>query len=110
MPTPASNWKGLDGEDEMTDRDWHQRGHEQASCLVATGDIEFANPDIDGTPTGGCYNGDYTDEQHAAAEQITAICDGMKTIADNNALTRTMVHDVQDALNREQPISEGWWN
>ena len=49
-------------------------------------------------------------ELTSAAEQITAICDGMKTIADNNALTRTMVHDVQDALNREQPISEGWWN
>jgi hypothetical protein len=68
--TPGTNWKGLDGEDEMTDRDWHQRGHEQASCLVATGDIEFANPDSEGTPTGGCYNGDYTEEQHSAANAL----------------------------------------
>jgi hypothetical protein len=68
MTTPTgTNWRGLSGEDDMTDRDWHQRGHEQASALVATGDIEFANPDSDGIPTGGCYNGDYTDEQHDAA-------------------------------------------
>lgn len=45
-----------------------------------------------------------------AVEQITAICDGMTTIADNNAQTRAMVHEVQDALAREKPIADGWWN
>lgn len=66
----GSSWKGFDGEDEMSDRDWHQRGHEQASCLVATGDIEFSSPDASGTSTGGCYNGDYTQEQHDAANAL----------------------------------------
>lgn len=63
----GNNWRGFDGELEMTANDWHRRGHEQASCFLATGSIELANPDVDGIPTGGCYNGDYTDEEHAAA-------------------------------------------
>ena len=63
----GTSWQGMDGEDEMSDKDWHQRGHEQASCLVATGDIELSSPDSSGTETGGCYNGDYTQEQHDAA-------------------------------------------
>jgi hypothetical protein len=66
----GTSWKGLDGEDSMTDRDWHQRGHEQASALLATGSIEFANPDSEGVPTGGCYNGDYTEAEHAAANAL----------------------------------------
>jgi hypothetical protein len=77
---PPVNWRGFDGEDEMTDRDWHQRGHEQASCLIATGGIEFANPDKDGVPTGGCYNGDYTDEEHDRANSELDSLEGQSII------------------------------
>ena len=66
----GTSWKGFDGEEEMSDRDWHQRGHEQASCLVATGNIELSSPDLSGVETGGCYNGDYTKAEHDAANAL----------------------------------------
>jgi hypothetical protein len=45
-----------------------------------------------------------------ASEQITAICDGLVTIAENNAQTRSMVEEVSAAIQRDQPLADGWWN
>lgn len=62
MPT---SWRGMDGEDDMTEEDWAQRGQEQAASMLNALPWEVSSADAEGTPTGGCYNGDYTDEQHA---------------------------------------------
>lgn len=45
-----------------------------------------------------------------ATEQITAICEGLVTIAENNSQTRAMVEEVSAAIQRDQPIADGWWN
>lgn len=60
----ADSWRGYDGEKDMTDNDWTKRGIEQALAMREGGSAEFSNPDKDGIPTQGCYNGDYTDEYH----------------------------------------------
>ena len=57
-------WRGLDGEDDMTQEDWQARGQQQASAMFAGRDWKDSNPDEDGVNTAGCYNGDYTDEYH----------------------------------------------
>lgn len=63
MPT----WKGWDGENQMNEEDWQQRALDQAMHMREGGDWRTANVDSEGTPTAGCYNGDYTQEQHDAA-------------------------------------------
>ena len=57
-------WRGFNNEEDMTEDDWKQRGHQQASAMFAGRDWKDSNPDEDGTPTGGCYDGDYSDEYH----------------------------------------------
>ena len=57
-------WRGLDGEDDMTDEDWKQRHTQQGLAEFAGRSWREANPDEDGVNTAGCYNGDYTDEYH----------------------------------------------
>jgi methyl-accepting chemotaxis protein len=45
-----------------------------------------------------------------ASQQITQICEGMKTIAESNAQTRAMVEEVEASIQRDYPIVEGFWN
>lgn len=60
----AKSWRGFDGEDKMTDKDWMKRGGDQARAMLNGLDPHLSSPDEDGTPTGGCYNGDYPDSYH----------------------------------------------
>jgi hypothetical protein len=62
-------FKGLFGESQMSDEDWKERGLQQTIAMSAGHHWTDANPDEDGVPTAGCYNGDYTDDQHEAANQ-----------------------------------------
>ena len=59
-------WRGMDSEDDMTEADWTARAQDQAMHMREGGSWETANIDEDGTPTAGCYNGDYTQEQQNA--------------------------------------------
>lgn len=68
-PFGGRSWRGYDGEPEMTEEDWALRGHEQAMAMREGGSWRDSSPDEDGEATGGCYNGDYTEEQHAAANE-----------------------------------------
>jgi len=54
----GQSWRGIDGEKDMTDEDWVERGGEQARAMLNCLDAFDSSPDEDGTPTGGCYNGD----------------------------------------------------
>jgi hypothetical protein len=63
------SWRGIDGESKMTDQDWLKRAGDQARADLQCGDPNLSSPDSDGHPTGGMYNGDYTDEYHAACNQ-----------------------------------------
>lgn len=63
----ASSWRGLDGEDNMTEDDWQKRGTEQAIAMYNGQDPDTSSPDDEGVPTGGCYNGDYSQETQDAA-------------------------------------------
>jgi hypothetical protein len=69
MPT---SWRGFDGEDDMTEADWAQRGLEQAQSMQNALPADISSADADGTPTGGCYNGDYPDSYH---DQLNAQLD-----------------------------------
>lgn len=60
----AQSWRGPDGEDDMTDEDWQKRCQEQAMSMREGGSPWDANPDEDGYPTAGQYNGDYPDSWH----------------------------------------------
>ena len=60
----AKSWRGEDGEDKMTERDWKKRGGEQARAMMNGLSPEFSSPDEKGVPTGGCYNGDYPQSWH----------------------------------------------
>ena len=60
----AKSYRGMDGEDEMTDEDWYKRGHEQAMAMREGGDAFQSSPDEDGEATGGLYNGDYPQSWH----------------------------------------------
>ena len=55
----ATPWRGFDGEDKMTEADWQLRAHQQAMAMANGLPWTEANPDEDGAPTAGCYNGDY---------------------------------------------------
>ena len=61
----GQSWRGQDGEEQMTDDDWKKRGFEQAQSMLNCLPSEMSSPDEDGDETGGCYNGDYTEEVHA---------------------------------------------
>jgi hypothetical protein len=65
MANRPTSWRDFDGEDEMTEADWMARGGEQARAMLNALDPFDSSPDQDGTPTGGCYNGDYPDSYHA---------------------------------------------
>lgn len=56
----ANSWRGLDGEEEMTDEDWIQRAGDQARAMLNGLPSDLSSPDEDGVATGGCYNGDYS--------------------------------------------------
>lgn len=58
----AKNWRGMDGEDEMSEEDWKRRGYEQTSAMFAGRDWKDSNQDSDGDNTAGCYNDDYSKE------------------------------------------------
>lgn len=60
----GSPWRGLDGEDKMTDDDWMRRAHDQAMAMREGGDAFDSSPDEDGCPTGGNYNNDYPESWH----------------------------------------------
>lgn len=60
----GDSWKGLDGEDQMTDEDVARRGTEQAIDMLNGGDGFMSSPDKDGDPTGGLYNMDYPQSWH----------------------------------------------
>lgn len=65
----AKSYRGMDGEDDMTEADWLKRGHEQAMAMREGGSWKDSNHDSSGTPTAGEYNGDYTDAQHDEANR-----------------------------------------
>lgn len=65
----AQSWRGQDNEELMSKDDWIQRGHDQAMAMLNGLPPEISSPDEDGDATGGCYNGDYTEEQHAEANK-----------------------------------------
>lgn len=60
----GKSWRGMDGEEDMTQEDWIKRGGEQARAMLNGGDPFLSSPDEDGQPTGGMYNGDYPDSWH----------------------------------------------
>jgi hypothetical protein len=60
----GTSWRGMDGEDEMTDADWLSRAQDQGLAALHAGDPFASSPDAEGTATGGCYNGDYPDSWH----------------------------------------------
>ena len=60
-------WRGYDGEDDMTEEDWKDRAGSQARSMLNGLPWQVSCPDEDGTPTGGWYNNDYTEEEHAEA-------------------------------------------
>ena len=60
----GTSWRGMDGEDDMSDQDWLSRASDQAQAALEGGDPLISSPDADGTSTGGCYNGDYPDSWH----------------------------------------------
>ena len=57
-------WRGMNGEDAMTEDDWARRGHDQAISMLNGDDPFRSSPDEDGYPTGGNYNGDYPQSWH----------------------------------------------
>lgn len=57
-------WRGMTGEDEMTDKDVITRAGQQARAMLQAGDPFLSSPDAEGTPTGGCYNMDYPQSYH----------------------------------------------
>lgn len=65
----ALGWKGLKGEDDMNDQDWTERARLAAVGMIGGTPAEECVPDDDGDPTFGCYNGDYTQEEHERANQ-----------------------------------------
>lgn len=62
----GQSWRGPDGEDNMTEADWQQRGLDQAMAMREGGNAFDSSPDQGGDSTGGYYNGDYSDAVHAA--------------------------------------------
>ncbi len=60
----GKSWRGLDGEDDMTEEDKISRAGDQARAAIFGGDAFASSPDEDGVPTGGCYNMDYPDSWH----------------------------------------------
>lgn len=66
MAGKGVQWRGMDGEEDMTDEDWQARGLGQALSMLNGLTAEQANPDDEGIPTGGCYNGDYPQSWHDA--------------------------------------------
>jgi hypothetical protein len=93
-PPFGQSWRGMDGEDLMTDADWNQRAFEQAKDMLEGGDGSMANPDKDGVETSGCYNGDYTQAQHDAAN---ALLDDEYTEAEVDRNIRDLYHIHQDS-------------
>ena len=53
----------------MSADDWRKRGHEQAAAMINGLTADYANPDEQGNPTSGCYNGDYPDSYHDKCNQ-----------------------------------------
>ena len=62
-------WRGMDNEDEMDEADWRERAGSQARSMLNALSWQDSCPDEDGTPTGGCYNGDYTEAEHEEANR-----------------------------------------
>ena len=60
----AQSWRGMEGEEGMTDEDWMQRAGDQARAMLNGLDPFLSSPDDEGVPTGGCYNGDYPQSWH----------------------------------------------
>lgn len=65
----GTSWRGPDGEDDMNDDDWQQRGLDQAMAMREGGEAFDSSPDEDGQKTGGYYNGDYPESWHDELNQ-----------------------------------------
>ena len=50
----------------MSEADWIARGHQQAMAMSNGLDWTNSSADADGDETGGCLNGDYSDDYHDA--------------------------------------------
>lgn len=87
-------WRGMDSEDDMTEQDWRARGHDQAMHMREGGDWKDANIDSEGTPTAGCYNGDYSDEYHNECNRRLETDEHFEAKVD--AQVRELYHGHQD--------------
>lgn len=63
-------WRGYDGEDDMTDGDWAERGSNCAKGMINGLPPQGTCPDEGGTPTYGWYNGDFSEEEHNRANYL----------------------------------------
>ena len=90
----AQSWRGLDGEDEMTEQDWQLRGTQQALSMLNALDPHISSADEDGTPTGGCYNGDYPDSYHEELNQRLEKDEQYEAEVDRDL--RDLYHNHQD--------------
>ena len=63
-------WRGFFGEDQMTDEDWEERGTNAAKSMLNGLSPNQSNPDGEGAPTYGWYNGDYSEEEHRRANYL----------------------------------------
>jgi hypothetical protein len=91
---PGTGWKGIDGEDDMSQDDWDQRCHDQAMAAYRSGDPFLSSPDETGTPTGGCYNGDYPDSYHDAQNARLESDEHFEAEVDRDV--RELYHEWQD--------------
>lgn len=62
-------WKGLNGEDSMSENDWNDRAARVATGMIHGVPHQQCVPDEDGTPTYGVYNDDYSEQEHENALQ-----------------------------------------
>lgn len=63
----VKGWRGLNGEDSMSDRDWSDRAERVATGMLHGVPHQECVPDDEGTPTYGAYNDDYSDQEHKDA-------------------------------------------
>jgi hypothetical protein len=55
-------WKGWNGENDMTEKDWEERAGAQARSMLNALPWQTSCPDEDGDLTSGQYDGDYSQE------------------------------------------------
>jgi hypothetical protein len=77
MPLPntpfgGTTWRDFDGEEQMTGNDWQARKTQYQIGKLCKRKDDDCNPDSDGIGTFGCYNGDWSDDDHAAYNKLLA--------------------------------------